>query len=145
MLKSTKSPPNGVIFSTFILSTAMFTASTVSWAVNGTQKMSLKVVGWVVIMIGLVLWMVVGFNAEELALVCLPLNVIIGIWVSCCAKTERINPPQTSLVIIMTATQTNEPDATTRVKCFYPNCDAVFGRIQEMERHMDENIEHHTK
>jgi hypothetical protein len=75
--------PNGVIFGFFVLATAAFTGTTFSWVTCKTVTTAAHSLSWACTVICLVVWIIVGVNPEELALVCLPQSIGLGILLSC--------------------------------------------------------------
>lgn len=74
--------PNGVIFALFLLATASFTGTTFAWAVNRAQSPCAKALGCFLAIAGMGIWMITGVNPEEAVLVCFPLSVGFGIFIS---------------------------------------------------------------
>jgi hypothetical protein len=66
-----------------VTAAAVFTGVTFAWAANCAQTPEAKWLGWTIVAMSLLLWIIMGVNPEELVLVCLPLSVALGILSSC--------------------------------------------------------------
>lgn len=75
--------PNGVVFCFFVLATAVFTGTTFSWATCERVTNAARILTWACTLIGLIVWIIVGVNAEELVLICLPQSIGLGILLGC--------------------------------------------------------------
>ena len=80
---------NGVLFAIFAFATAIFTGATIAWAKNGRQKRQAKIVGLGVTILCLVVWMLMGVKAEELALMFLPFSLTCGALASCLLPMKK--------------------------------------------------------
>jgi hypothetical protein len=72
--------PSGIIFAFFLLGIAGLTGTTIAWLRNSPR---LDRIALGVVLASIIASWVVGFNAEELVLVCLPLIMGCSIFCSC--------------------------------------------------------------
>jgi hypothetical protein len=90
--------PNAIIFASFLLATAGLTSTTIMWLKNSQRLDSFA---FSVVLASVIASWMVGFSAEELVLVCLPLIIGSSILFSCvfgCKKPVMVEREKAQLM-----------------------------------------------